>query len=285
MGAWGSSILFPGAATLECYHCRWAHLRFTLDRGDTEWCRAWDCQHHTGATPFLAIKPHMTSLVLNQHLQGALEWLQWTSPTTSAPASQHNMPRRKLLSVALGALPSSRAEDPLDLEGMDLAIPDPMATSSQVSLGEVMPEHVPSIVQISHSPSPPAISKLQMWPAFPPVHSLKLPPGPIQPTCLMRCFECKGRWMQPWSGCSWPRPPWTPAKGSWHGMPTSSCAKMRPRLPKPSKRRRSAVQLSLGRQRPVVKSWSRRQKPAMVHKLTLWNNPMRNVCQSWSVKH
>ena len=55
--------------------------------------------------------------------------------------------------------PYARAEDPLGLEGMDLAVPDLMATSSLASLGEVMPEHIPSIVQVSHSPSPSAISK------------------------------------------------------------------------------------------------------------------------------
>ena len=69
------------------------------------------------------------------------------------------MPRRKLPSVALGAQPSARAGDPLSLEEMDSAVPDLMATSSQVSLGEVLPEHIPSIVQVSHSLSPPAVSK------------------------------------------------------------------------------------------------------------------------------
>ena len=34
-----------------------------------------------------------------------------------------------------------------------------MATSSQASLGEVMPEHVTNIVQVSHSPSPPTVLK------------------------------------------------------------------------------------------------------------------------------
>ena len=69
------------------------------------------------------------------------------------------MPRRKPPSVALGALPSTRVEDPLGLEGMDSATPDPMATSSQASLGEVMLEHAPNIVQGNHSPSQPTISK------------------------------------------------------------------------------------------------------------------------------
>ena len=69
------------------------------------------------------------------------------------------MPRRKLPSAALGVLPSTRAEDPLSLEGMDLAIPTLMATSCQASPNEVMPEHIPSIIQVSHPPSLPAVSK------------------------------------------------------------------------------------------------------------------------------
>ena len=62
------------------------------------------------------------------------------------------MPRRRPPSAALGALSSTRAEDPLSLEGVDLAILDPMAFSSQASLSEIMPEHITNVVQVSHSP-------------------------------------------------------------------------------------------------------------------------------------
>ena len=51
-GAQGSSILFPGAATLECCHYRWTHPRYIPDKGGTGWHRTQDCQHHTGAIPF-----------------------------------------------------------------------------------------------------------------------------------------------------------------------------------------------------------------------------------------
>ena len=107
--------------------------------------------------PLPSIKPPWyITMVLNLHLQGALEQLQWTSSATYSPASYHSMPRRKLPSVALGAPPSTRAEDPLSLEGMDSAISTLMATSSKVSQGEVTPGHIPSIIQVSHSPSPPS---------------------------------------------------------------------------------------------------------------------------------
>ena len=108
----------------------------------------------------LAIKPPCDiTTVLNLHFQGALEWLHQISHAASAPTSQHSMPGRQPSSLALGAPPSTRTEGPLGLEGMDSPIPDPMATSSQASQGEVMPEHAPNIVQVSHSPSLPTILK------------------------------------------------------------------------------------------------------------------------------
>ena len=73
--------------------------------------------------------PHDIAAAINLHIEGVLEQLQQTFPATSTPISQHSMPGRKPPMAALGALPSTRAEDPLHLEGMDLAIPGPMATS------------------------------------------------------------------------------------------------------------------------------------------------------------
>ena len=93
--------------------------------------------------PFLAIESLCDSAtVLNLHLQGALEWLQQTSPTVPAPASQHSMPRRKLLSAALGALP----------------------------------------IQVSHSSSPPTVSKTLDAASISPVCSLN--PTRASPTSL-----------------------------------------------------------------------------------------------------
>ena len=201
-----------------------------------------------------------------------------------SPLSQHSMSGRKLSSVALGALPSTRVEDLLSFVGMESAIPDPMATSSQVSMGEITPEHASNIIQVSHSPSQPTVSKTLDAASISPIPQFQAPPGPIQPACPMRCFHCKGRWMWPWTSCSPLRPPWTPTEESWYRMPKSPCAEMRPRLPRPSKRQNSNVQLWLGRQRPIMKLQSRKWKPTVPPKLTLWNNPMRKVCLSWSVK-
>ena len=110
--------------------------------------------------PFLAIKPPCEiTIVLNLHLQGALEWLQLTSPTVSAPLPSIAHLEGSCCLWPLGALPSTRAEDLLGLEGTNSAIPDPKATSSLASPGEVMPEHTPKIFQVSHLPSPPTVLK------------------------------------------------------------------------------------------------------------------------------
>ena len=97
---------------------------------------------------------------INQQLQGALEWLQWASPTISTPVSLHSMPKRESLSVALGAMtPSEVTEGPPGLNEEDPAIPAQMASPTQVSAQAVMSEDVPSITHISHSPSPPTMPK------------------------------------------------------------------------------------------------------------------------------
>ena len=156
------------------------------------------------------------------------ELLLWNVATMDEPAWDPPVIGVDLSSAEPEALPSTRAEDPLGLKGTDSAIPDPMATSSQVSPHAVMPENIPSILQVSHFSSLPNVPNLQRWPASLPLHSLRLPPELTQLTSQMRCFDCQGRWMWPWSGCSQLRPPWTPVKDSWHWMPISPCTKMSP---------------------------------------------------------
>ena len=89
------------------------------------------------------------------------------------------MPGRKPPSVALGALPSTRAADPLSLEGTDSAIPDLMATSSQAS--PCLWSHqknIPSIIQVSHSPSLPTVQKtLEVASIYPTPQSQAPPQG------------------------------------------------------------------------------------------------------------
>ena len=141
---------------------------------------------------FLAIK-HLCDITMpfNLHLQGALEQLQQTSPTTSPTISQHGMPGRKPPSAALGVLPSTRAEDPVSWKGTDTAIPDLMATSSQAFPCAVTQKNIPSIIQVSHSPSPSTVPKTPEMASISPTPQSQAPPGPIQPTCQMRCLDCK----------------------------------------------------------------------------------------------
>ena len=121
----------------------------------------------------------------------------------------------------------------LCLEGMDSAIPDPMATSSQVfpMCGQVRkhPQHQPSqSLTIStycdknskgsqHLPHSTVSGSPKGWSSWP---------------IRWRCFNCKGRWTQTMEhGCSWLRLPWTPATDdSWCWMLILPCATMRHRL-------------------------------------------------------
>ena len=107
----------------------------------------------TPALPHLQPIPlshHDITTAINLKLQGALEQLQWTSPTASAPVSQCSMPRREPPSVALGALPSTReTEYTLKPEGTS-AIPAPMATLMQTSPQVATPGDTPSLLHVTY---------------------------------------------------------------------------------------------------------------------------------------
>ena len=81
----------------------------------------------------------------------------WNVATADEPAQDLPLIEVILNGMAPEAPPSTRAEDPLVMKGMELAICDLMATSLQASPCAVMPENIPSIVQVSHSPSPPTM--------------------------------------------------------------------------------------------------------------------------------
>ena len=83
----------------------------------------------------------------------------WNVATMDEPTWDLTLIEVDLNSTEPEALPFTRAEDPLGLQGIDSAVPDPMATSSQVSPHVVMPENIPSIVQVSHSPSLPTMPR------------------------------------------------------------------------------------------------------------------------------
>ena len=77
--------------------------------------------------------------------------------TTDEPTQDLPLIEVNLNGMAPEALPSTRAEDPLSLKGTDPAICDLMANSLQAFPHVVMPENIPSIIQVSHSPSLPTM--------------------------------------------------------------------------------------------------------------------------------
>ena len=136
------------------------------------------------------------AMAINQQLQGAMEWLQWASPTILTPVSLHSIPKRDLPSAALGALtPSEVTEGPFRPNEEDPAVPAPMASPIQASLQVVTPEDVPSITHVSHSPSLPTMPKIPEAASTFPIPQLQAPPGLIQPDCQRWCFSCRGKWM------------------------------------------------------------------------------------------
>ena len=126
--------------------------------------------------PTPTLIPPLFTRAINLHIEGALEQLQWTSSETLTPVFQHNMPGRKLPSAALGAVPSTRAEDPLAWRRwtqpslfrwqMLLRCPhrQPSLVMSPVSLVSVT-HHLCLLCQ-----------KYWRQPASPPFHGLRLPP-------------------------------------------------------------------------------------------------------------
>ena len=85
------------------------------------------------------------------------ELLLWNVATVDEPTQDPLLMEVDLNGTESEASPSTRVEDPLSLKGTDFAIHDPMATSLQASPHVVMPENIPSIVQVSHTPSLPTM--------------------------------------------------------------------------------------------------------------------------------
>ena len=237
----------------------------------------------TNTTPALPLFPAIEppcdiATAFKLHLQVAFEWLQWTSPATSDPILQHSIPGRKPPSVAWGFCPPP--DQKIHSAWRGWTVPDPVATFYRCPYMQSCQKMSLALSKsVTHQPCLPC-QKLWRWPISPPLHSLRLPQGLIQPTCQMRCFDCKGRWMWPWSGFSWLRPPWTPTEESWCRMPILPCTKMRPRLPRPSKR----LKCTRKRQRSAVQAQPRRQRPVMPSMPAPWNNPTRKACLSWSMR-
>ena len=106
----------------------------------------------------------------------------------------------------LGICPPPEQKTHSAWRGWTWPIPDLMATSSQASPCVVMPENVPSIIQVSHSASLPTVPKAPEVDSISPTPQSLAPLGLIQLTYQRRYFDCKDRWTWPWSGYSSIRP-------------------------------------------------------------------------------
>ena len=161
---------------------------------------------------FSAIKPQPNiTKTLNFQIQGASEWLQQTSPTTSMPVSKHSTPGRKPPSVALGPPPPTGIEDLLSLEQADSDAPKLMATSSQVSQHVATPNDILATIPISHSPSPPPASK-----TLTAANILSAPQSQTHPradpnTLSEEVLHLQREMNTARGGCSELGPPWTSA--------------------------------------------------------------------------
>ena len=75
-------------------------------------------------------------MAINQHLQGALEWLQQTSSAAYNPVSQCSTSRKEPPSAALGGPHSTEGtEDPLGQKETGSAIPATVATFTLTAMG------------------------------------------------------------------------------------------------------------------------------------------------------
>ena len=124
---------------------------------------------------------------------GALEWLQQTSPAASAPVSQCSTLRKEPPSVTLGVSSSTgEREDPLWPEGMDSAIPPPIAILMQMPSWVATPGGTPSFTHITHPLLQTTVLKTLE------VASMHIfPPGLSKLNWWISYFLCRGEWIQP----------------------------------------------------------------------------------------
>ena len=229
---------------------------------------------HTNLAPshVSASATHPTNTkTINLCIEGAFKQVQWTSPATSMPVSQHSTSRGKLPSVTLGAPHPTKVEDSLRLEGPDSAAPELIAISSQVLQCVTMPDNIHLSVLTSHSPSLPLVSKNLT------VASVAFTPQSETHTrvdlgaCLMKYFNYKGRWTGPWGGCSQWGLPWTPAEGGWYLIPKLPPRRLRPSAWLQSWMQRLSAQLPSGR-------WKLSVQIIPIP----CNGPLMRACKTWN---
>ena len=180
-------------------------------------------------------------MALNLHLKGALEWLQLTSLTTSAPISlgiAYLEGSFYICSLGGSALHQSRRSIWSGGDGLGNPWSDGHLSTGVLMFGHARKQ--PSIIQVG-------LTALLTIPIY---HAENSGVGQhLLHSTVSGSPQSQASWPIRWgaptargdehglgSGCSWLRPPWTPTKETLHWMPILPCAKMRPRLLRPSKR-------------------------------------------------
>ena len=137
----------------------------------------------------------ITTVEINLHLRGALEWLQWASPVASASVSCHSTPGRQPPLVALGALLSAGGtDDPLRPEGTDSIIPTLMTTLQQTSLWVATPDTTTSFTLATHPLLQLTVLKTLEVASTPLSHGLRPPPRVNKLVCQISFFSFRIEW-------------------------------------------------------------------------------------------
>ena len=230
---------------------------------------------------FLAIEPpDDITVAFNLHLQVALEWLQQTSPKISASISQHNMPGRKLPSVTLGVLPSTRAGDSLGLERVDSAIPDQMATSSQASPCVVTSENISSITQVGQSPSLATVLRTLEVASISSTPQSQILPKTDPAYLADEVLQLQGEMNV---ALEWLFTTKATMDSYQKELVLTTTITMHQKEAQATEAI-TEVKMHCREAKSAVQPQSRRQRPIMLSKPVPWNNPTRKACQAWSVR-
>ena len=166
----------------------------------------------------------------------------------------------------LEAPPSTRAEDPLSLKWMNSAIPDLMATSSQASPHAGMPENIPSIIQVSHSPFPPNVPKTLEAARISPIPQSQAP-FRADPTDLLELvLQLQGEMNV---ALKWLLMTKATMDSCWRQLTLNASITMHQNEAQATE----AIKEAEKRWQSTVQLWSRRQRPIVPSMPAPWNNP------------
>ena len=264
-------IWLQGAAALEQGYNGWSCPKPQHDWGGLIQHKTQGYKHNPSTIPHFHCQSQPTiAKTLNLQIQGALEQLQQTSPHNFIACLPAQNPQEEAAICGLGCSNPTGVEDPLELEGADSAMPEPMATSLQVLQCTTIPDNIHISVPISYSLSLPPVS---ISPTGTSIAST--PQSETHPRADLGTqseeVHCLQREM-------------TPTKDGWYLILELPIVKMRPRLSRPLRRLRPSAQLQSGTQRLCAQPPSERQRPPMWIIHIPCNDPLMRVCKTWNMR-